>query len=133
MRWYCRILAVPSILTGKGEDKFIMTEEPLREEILLTQQVVCIESSNSGTYEGAVGSFVFDWLTKKYPAEVRREPVHEGRNNIASMTGCRNCMSFGPGSLEQAHRPNEFVPCGEIVRSMAVMTVLAEDILLDSQ
>lgn len=49
---------------------------------------------------------------------------------IAAMTGCRNCMSFGPGSLEQAHRPNEFVPCGEIIRSAAVMTRLAEKILL---
>ena len=49
---------------------------------------------------------------------------------IAAMTGCRNCMSFGPGSLEQAHRPNEFVPCEEITRSAAVMTRLAERILL---
>ncbi|MDE7244793.1 MAG: M20 family metallopeptidase [Oscillospiraceae bacterium] len=49
---------------------------------------------------------------------------------IASLTGCRNCMSFGPGSLEQAHRPDEFVPCCEITRSAAVMTRLAEDILL---
>lgn len=49
---------------------------------------------------------------------------------IAAMTGCRNCMSFGPGSLEQAHRPNEFVPCEEITRSAAVMTRLAEEILL---
>ena len=48
---------------------------------------------------------------------------------IAALTGCRNCMSFGPGSLEQAHRPNEFVPCWEITRSVAVMTRLAEDIL----
>lgn len=49
---------------------------------------------------------------------------------IAAMTGCRNCMSFGPGSLEQAHRPNEFVPCAEILRSVEVMTRLAENILL---
>ncbi len=49
---------------------------------------------------------------------------------IASMTGCRNCISFGPGSLEHAHRPDEFVPCDEITRSAAVMTFLAEDILL---
>ena len=48
---------------------------------------------------------------------------------IAALTGCRNCMSFGPGSLEQAHCPNEFVPCWEITRSVAVMTRLAEDIL----
>lgn len=50
---------------------------------------------------------------------------------IAALTGCRNCVSFGPGSLEQAHRPNEFVPCGEITRSAAVMTRLAEDLLLE--
>ena len=50
---------------------------------------------------------------------------------IAALTGCRNCMSFGPGSLEQAHRPDEFVPCEEITRSAAVMTRLAEDILFD--
>lgn len=49
---------------------------------------------------------------------------------IAALTGCRDCMSFGPGSLEQAHRPDEFVPCGEITRSVAVMTRLADDILL---
>lgn len=49
---------------------------------------------------------------------------------IAALTGCRDCMSFGPGSLEQAHRPDEFVPCEEIIRSVAVMTRLAEDILL---
>lgn len=49
---------------------------------------------------------------------------------IAALTGNRNCMSFGPGSLDQAHRPDEFVPCEEIVRSAAVMTRLAEDILL---
>jgi len=49
---------------------------------------------------------------------------------IAALTGCKNCVSFGPGSLEQAHRPNEFVPCEEITRSAAVMTRLAEKILL---
>jgi len=49
---------------------------------------------------------------------------------IAALTGCTDCVSFGPGSLEQAHRPNEFVPCDEIVRSAAVMTRLAEKVLL---
>ena len=48
----------------------------------------------------------------------------------AALTGNRNCMSFGPGSLERAHRPDEFVPCDEITRSVDVMTKLAESILL---
>lgn len=51
---------------------------------------------------------------------------------IASLTGNRNCMSCGPGSLDRAHKPEEFVPCGEIVRARAIMTALAESILLES-
>ena len=49
---------------------------------------------------------------------------------IAALTGNRNCISCGPGSLEYAHKPNEFVPCGEIVRARRIMTALAESILL---
>lgn len=64
------------------------------------------------------------------PLPVTFFPGYTDTAVIAALTGNRNCMSFGPGSLEQAHRPNEFVPCGEIVRSAAVMTRLAEDILL---
>ncbi|MFQ9705264.1 MAG: M20/M25/M40 family metallo-hydrolase [Enterocloster clostridioformis] len=29
---------------------------------------------------------------------------------IAGTLGNRNCMSYGPGSLELAHKPNEYVP-----------------------
>lgn len=49
---------------------------------------------------------------------------------IAALTGNRNCMSCGPGSLDLAHKPNEYVPCSEIVRARAIMTTLAESILL---
>ena len=49
---------------------------------------------------------------------------------IAGTVGNFNCMSFGPGSLDVCHKPNEFVPCDEITRSVNVMTELAKDILL---
>ena len=39
-------------------------------------------------------------------------------------------MSYGPGDLFYAHKPNEFVEVDDIVRCTAVMTKLAESILL---
>lgn len=52
------------------------------EEILLTQEMVRIESSNPGSYEGALSDFVYNWFKTNTDAEVIREPVHEGRDNI---------------------------------------------------
>lgn len=48
---------------------------------------------------------------------------------IAATTGNRNCMSYGPGDLFYAHKPNEFVEVDDIVRCTKVMTKLAESIL----
>lgn len=49
---------------------------------------------------------------------------------IAAMTGNRNCMSYGPGDLGVAHKPDEYVECSDITRCVKVLTALAEDILL---
>lgn len=50
---------------------------------------------------------------------------------IASALNNRNCMSYGPGSLEAAHKPDEFVPCEDILRCEEVLTRLAEMILFN--
>ena len=47
----------------------------------------------------------------------------------AAVTGSHNCMSYGPGDLALAHKPNELVPCADIVRCAKVMKQLAEQIL----
>ena len=52
------------------------------EEVALTQQLVQIESSNPGTYEGNVSDFVYEWLSKNTCAEVVREKVHDERYNV---------------------------------------------------
>lgn len=54
---------------------------------------------------------------------------------IAGMTGNRNCMSYGPGSLALAHKPNEYVPHADIVRCQQVLIALAGNTLwgADSQ
>lgn len=54
---------------------------------------------------------------------------------IAGKTGNRNCMSYGPGSLALAHKPNEYVPHADIVRCQNVLIALADNTLwgADSQ
>ena len=47
----------------------------------------------------------------------------------AGKTGNRNCMSYGPGSLALAHKPNEYVPHTDIVRCQKVLIALADNTL----
>lgn len=44
---------------------------------------------------------------------------------IAGTCGNRNCMSYGPGSLALAHKPNEYVPLADLDRVEGVLTQLA--------
>lgn len=48
---------------------------------------------------------------------------------IAGVLHNRNCMSYGPGDLELAHKPNESVPVTEILRCEKVLTELAGQML----
>lgn len=51
---------------------------------------------------------------------------------IAGKTGNRDCMSYGPGSLALAHKPNEYVPHADIVRCQQVLIALADNVLWDA-
>ncbi len=51
---------------------------------------------------------------------------------IAGKTGNRNCMSYGPGSLALAHKPNEYVPHADIIRCQNVLIALADNTLWDA-
>ena len=93
----------------------------------VTAQRPAIEKDNDSFLLAALRKAVTNVTGGELPVDFF--PGYTDTAVIAALTGCRNCMSFGPGSLEQAHRPNEFVPCWEITRSVAVMTRLAEDIL----
>lgn len=59
------------------------------EEIALTQKLVQIESTDPGTYEGAIGEFVFDYLSRT-GAHVVRERVCDGRDNIVATIAGRD-------------------------------------------
>lgn len=60
------------------------------------------------------------------PAEVGIFTGYTDTAVIAARTGNRNCMSYGPGSLAQAHKPNEFVPLADLERVQSVLCELAD-------
>ena len=63
------------------------------------------------------------------PAAVSFFPGYTDTAVIAGTLGSHNCMSYGPGDLELAHKPDEYVPCEDILRCEEVLTQLAKDLL----
>ncbi len=52
------------------------------EVLQLTSQLVAIESTNKGTFEGAVGQFIQDWLKASTHAEISTQEFLPGRFNV---------------------------------------------------
>lgn len=63
------------------------------------------------------------------PVEVSFFPGYTDTAVIAGMLHNHNCMSYGPGELELAHKPDESVPCEDILRCEEVLTKLAENVV----
>lgn len=63
------------------------------------------------------------------PAPVSIFPGYTDTAVIAGKLHNHNCMSYGPGDLERAHKPDEFVPVADITRCEKVMTELARSVL----
>lgn len=52
---------------------------------------------------------------------------------ISGILGNHSCMSYGPGDLEMAHKPNEYVECADIERCENVIRRLAEKMVFDCE
>ncbi len=65
-----------------------------------------------------------------FPAEVGTFTGYTDTAVIAGTCGNRNCMSYGPGSLALAHKPNEYVPRADVLRAQRVLTRLVLDTCL---
>ena len=63
------------------------------------------------------------------PAPVSFFPGYTDTAVIAGTLGNHNCMSYGPGDLELAHKPDEYVTCEDILRCEEVLTRLADNLL----
>lgn len=44
-----------------------------------------------------------------------------------------NCLSYGPGDLQRAHKPDEYVEIADLTRCQRVMQQLAQQVLLNHQ
>ena len=60
------------------------------------------------------------------------DDVTDADTTVGFFTGYRNCMSYGPGSLALAHKPDEYVPHADIVRCQNVLIALADNTLWDA-
>lgn len=58
--------------------------------------------------------------------KVRVFPGYTDTAVIAGKLGNRECMSYGPGSLRYAHKPDEFVEAADIRRCEAVLAALVK-------
>lgn len=52
---------------------------------------------------------------------------------IAGQLDNRNCMSYGPGNLEVAHKPDEYVCVEDVIRCKNVLSQLAFDMCFDGK
>ena len=67
--------------------------------------------------------------TTKNAPQITAFPGYTDTAVIAGKLGNPNCMSYGPGSLKQAHKPNEFVITTEIDRCQEVFRKLVRNML----
>lgn len=61
---------------------------------------------------------------------VRPFPGYTDTAVVAALTGCSDTLSFGPGSLEQAHKPDEYVELAQVERCRVVYRLTAERLLM---
>lgn len=66
------------------------------------------------------------------PAPTGVFPGYTDTAVLAGRLGNPNCMSYGPGDLALAHKPDEFVPVEDILRCEAVLTALARRFVFDA-
>lgn len=64
-----------------------------------------------------------------YPTSVSAFTGYTDTAVIAGKCGNHNCMSYGPGSLALAHKPNEYVDRSDIIRVQAVLNQLCQNLL----
>ncbi len=59
------------------------------------------------------------------PATEVASPGTYDQKHFARIAGVRDCIAYGPGILELAHRPDERVPVDELVRTTAALALAA--------
>lgn len=137
-----------------SRDDFILDTEPTDGQIQAAHKgriwfelmIKGITAHASNPWKGADAIAAMAEAISYIRKEMEKFPVHEdmGRGTvtfgqitggsfngytdtavIAGILGACNCMSYGPGSLELAHKPNEYVSWEDVCRCRQVLSRLA--------
>lgn len=63
------------------------------------------------------------------PAELVASPGTYDQKHVARVAGVPHCVAYGPGRLQQAHRPDEWCAIGDMTRSAQVMALAIAHLL----
>jgi succinyl-diaminopimelate desuccinylase len=63
------------------------------------------------------------------PAQVIASPGTYDQKHVVRRGGVMDCIAYGPGRLETAHRPNEYVDLEDLANATKVMALAAVSLL----
>ena len=76
---------------------------------------------------GALGAAI-ERVVGRRPTLIASPGTYD-QKHVARIAGVRECVAYGPGILELAHQPNEYVVLDHLVQSAKVMALAALDLL----
>lgn len=125
---------VPPMNTKKAEEILRTAIEEGKQQVpgvtgsyRITGDRPWVETYLESTLLNELGEAVGE-ATGKLP-KISAFPGYTDTAVIAGKLKNRECMSYGPGSLQQAHKPNEFVLTTEIERCQEVFRILVRNML----
>ncbi len=63
------------------------------------------------------------------PAKLIASPGTYDQKHVVRRGGVTDCIAYGPGRLETAHRPDEYVDLEDLANATKVMALAALDLL----
>jgi succinyl-diaminopimelate desuccinylase len=123
-----RFIAEESSGDVKREFEAVVADEALSDagiswsvrELMLVEPTATLAD---GPVARAVRAAVQEVLGR--PATVIASPGTYDQKHVVRRGGVTDCIAYGPGRLETAHRPNEYVDLGELAEATKVMALAA--------
>ncbi len=89
-----------------------------------------VRTADGSALVSALGSAITQVLGQ--PAEHVLSPGTYDHKHFDLIGGVRNCVAYGPGVLEMAHQPDEYIDVSDMTAAASVMAISLEHLLCDS-
>jgi succinyl-diaminopimelate desuccinylase len=127
-----RFLIEEDLKDVKGEvrallDRLALTRPDFRYDLRDIFEVIPTQTAEDAAVVRAVASGITDVLGKK--AEFVVSPGTYDQKHIARIGHLHDCIAYGPGILDMAHQPDEFVGIQDMVESAEVMALALSRLL----